>query len=355
LNKLNFIFIKMRIFFILYTFLIFIIPAFGQTDIDGFLYFSKRFADSKKYEEAIAEINKAIDIKPSNAGLYLQRAHLYGQLQNSAAALENVLIAVSLKPDDLDFLEHCATELNLSGNYEESLKIAERLISSKERDKMLLGYRISYRTRFLKQDFTGAIEDIITSRDIDGAYWEGRELYIDADKKESFTDGLLVETLNHLKDDSKIFAYYEALFAIIEQMEKKDFGSIHGRLMLYSMDCDLYARYALIYEEKHTPAETSALLENYAKEFSLEKRAEVFQRMKKYELAVKDLTEVLKTTSIKPYYLIMRGDIYILLKQFDRALADYETAVKIDKEYSETAKRKISEAQRMKNEITQTK
>jgi tetratricopeptide (TPR) repeat protein len=345
----------MKLLFIFCTCFIFVFPAFGQADINSFLYFSRRFADSKKYEEAIDEINKAIDVQPSNASLYLKRAHLYGQLQNRAAALENVLIAVSLKPDDVDFLEFCAKELDLSGNYDESLKIAERLISSKERYKTLIGYRISYKTRFRSGDFAGAIKDIITSGDIEGAYYEDQELYTDADNRLSISDGLLVKTLNRLKDDPKIFAYYESLFAIIEQLRKKEFGSVIGLSMRYLMDCDLYARYALVYEEKHTPAETSVLFDKYAKEFSLEKRAEVFKRMKKYELAVRDLTEVLKTTQTQPHYLIFRGDVYLSLKQFDKAIADYEAAGRIDKEYSDSVREKISEAKKLKGEINQPK
>ena len=337
---------------ILCTF-IFVIPAFGQTDIQDLLDSSRRSEFSKNYQEAINQINKAIDIEPSNPNLYLRRAYFYGHIEDKNAALENVLIAISLKPNDSSFLEESVEALNFSGNYEESLKIAKRLMLSNERGSVDSGYRIRYKTRFQLKDFAGTIRDIIKIGDIFGAYYDGKEQFTNGKGSAFWTDGLLMETLNALKDDPNIFAYYEELFKIIK--EKGEGASTTGTMMmLYSMRIDFSAGYAKIYEEKHTPAETAVLFAKYGKDLGLETRATIYKKMGRYELAVKDLADVIKFTRNQSSYLVQRGDLYMLMRQFKEALFDYTAAKRIDKEWT-ALDEKIDKAKQSLADAAQSK
>lgn len=343
-----------------------IIPVFGQPVIDGFLYFSHKFEREKDYRAAIAEIDKAIELQPGNASLYLKKGRLYANLKDKNAALENLLIAVSLKPDDINFLEFCAAALNLSGNFEESLKIAERLLAvaekislnqkptTEQRMSILTGYRIRYKTRFLLEDYHAAIEDIIKSGDLIKAYWEGRETKVDAALFiTSETEGLLEKTLHALKDDPKIFGYYNEIFRILEERRKTSFISNFMIMTLNEpVTTFLYADYAALFEKNHTKAETAALFDRYAKDLGIYKRVEIYKKLEKYELALKDLDTIMKSIrdkSGKSSNIVGRGNIYFLMNQYEKAISEYEKAKKIYQElnYEMTdLDEKIAEAKR---------
>lgn len=350
------------------TIFILIVPGFGQESIDAFLYYSHNFEREKDYQSAIAEINKAIDIQPGNASLYLKKGRLYGNLKDKNAALENILIAISLKPDDVKFLEFCAAALNLSENFEESLKIAERLLSLREKlstdrrilagqkNTILTGYRIRYKTRFLMKDYSAVIEDVIESRDVVHAYNEGKEIKVDPVYYfiASETEGLLEKTLRELKSEPDIFKYYSELLRVLAEIKKSlIINPLRGLMMIEPVNVSLYADFAVLYEETHTKSETSALFERFAKDLGIDKRAEIYKKIGKYDLALKDLNELLKSNRDKSGRLSLigkRGDLFVRMNQFDQAITDYETAKKIyeDLNYkdSEYLDKKIAEAKR---------
>ena len=76
--------------------------------------------------------------------------------------------------------------------------------------------------------------------------------------------------------------------------------------------------------------------------------------MGRYELAVKDLTEMLKSTRNQSSYLVQRGDLYMLMKQFKKAFLDYTTAKEIDKEWT-TIDEKIDKAKQLLADAAQSK
>ena len=79
---------------------------------------------------------------------------------------------------------------------------------------------------------------------------------------------------------------------------------------------------------------------------SLATRAEIYEKLQEYEAAITDLTKFLETTEYKPYYLLKRGDLFVLNKQFDKAIADYEAtkAIEDDEGFQRTIADRIRDA-----------
>lgn len=287
--------------FVLLVIYFFTVPALAQKDIQSFLDTAKGFEYNRKYMEAIAEINKAIEIEPNNSSLYIMRAADYVHLRNNRAVLEDVQTAISLKPNDIDLLAEGARQLYLSAQYEESVNIANLLISLGERGYHL-GHILRYPNKFKVKDYVTTIEDIIKSRDALSAFEKGIKPNYSGERRMNYSEGLLFITLNNLKDDANIYNYYDELFKYFE--EKREGPSTLGSsLMLHSFWLNLYANYTILYEEKRTPAEVTALFNKIEKKIGLENRAEIYKILGRYNLAIKDLSKVLESTKHKPHYL----------------------------------------------------
>lgn len=307
------------------------LAARSQTDVESFLTSAKRFEYYKRYDEAIAEINKAIEAGADEPDLYLKRAAVYSRLKNDAAVLADVQTAISFKPDDEMLQEEGARQLYLSGQYEEAIKIGERLIAANV--KSCVGYRIRYRNRFQLKNYVGAIEDILKSCDVMFAH----------------SEKILSKTLDELKGDPRIFTYYDELFKFLEQLEYSP-STMASLIADQSLKITLFAHYAMLYEERESSA-AAALFDRYASELGLENRADVYREMRRFDAAIEDLSKVLEYTKNKSYYLVKRGDLYVLANQPDKAIADYKSAKAIDKDLNpqildekiEAAKKKILE------------
>lgn len=326
--------------FVLSVICFFIVPVSAQQDVESFLDTAKGFEYNRKYTEAIAELDKAIAVEPNNSSLYIMRAADYVHLRNNRAVLEDVRTAISLKPKDMDLLADGAQQLYLSGQYEESVNIADLLISLGE-DGFYRGHRLRYLNKFKAKDYAATIEDIIKSRDFSAAFEEGVEPNFSSEIRVDYSKGLLFITLNNLKDDANIYSYYDELFKYFEQA-KEGSSTMGSSLRLHSFWLNVYASYAVLYEEKRTSDEAAALFDKIEKENGLENRAEIYKIMGRYDSAIKDLSKALKTSGEKSYKLLKRGDLYLLNKQFKEALVDYETAMKLNKEVENYASEKIA-------------
>lgn len=327
---------------ILFAIIFCVFPTFGQQDVQSFLDTAKNFEYDKKYDKAIVEINRAIEIEPNNSALYLKRANLYIHLKNNQAVLEDVRTAISFKPEDVRVLADGAEQLYLSRQYEESINIADLLISLGD-ESQYLGYRFRYLNKFQLKDYVGTMEDIIKSHGALSAFQEKVKLN-NLDKLD-YSESLLINTLNNLKNDPNIYSYYDELFKYFEDMREGP-STMAGQLILRSYWLNLYANYAKLYEEKRTLAEVADLFNKIEREGGLQNRAEIYEMLGRYNLAIKDISKLIESSDEKSYKLLQRGDLYALNNQFKAALADYEMAKKLDKEVKDRANEKIALAKK---------
>lgn len=360
---------------ILFIFLLFNIPVFAQTQLQPYLYNAKRFANEQKYAEAINEIskaifiepneiglyliradyyrklkntqafqtdidtaisivNKAITIEPKNAKLYLKRANIYAFAGNKSAVSKDVKTAISLNPNDFEILRGSRWQLTSIGDYEESLKIADKII------ELNATQPLDFTSRFLiklgLKDFHGAVEDGIRSLEL-------------ADiTKTIFTSAGVHQILqNKLQDDENLPNYYERILVILDKRALL-FNDLIIQNNSKSKSLDQFKGW-----QEMTFREIKEILKSYIelcqKKGMLDKADELIAQITKYE--PKDLSQKfsnemeLKQKVIK---LIIRGDSFLAKKQYEKAIDDYQAAIILNN--SEEAHRKLFQAIQIKVE-----
>lgn len=364
---------------ILFLFLLLNFSAIAQTQTQIYLYNAKRFANERKYVEAIDEIskaivfepneiglyliradyyrkaknvqafqtdidtafsivNKAIETEPKNARLFLRRAYIYYFAGNKAAVSEDVKTAISLNPNDLEILRESRRQLASIGEYEESLKIADKIISldaSKPSDVY---------SRFLikknLKDSRGAVEDGIKSLEL-------TDITINL-----FALGDIHQILqNELKDDENLPGYFERILIIFENRAL----NLNNLTPQNSSNPQSNEQFARTIKAKHEIAfrEIKAILKSYIEFYQknrmLDKADELIERISKYE-PVEWSSKFCDEMRInqKVLRLIARGDSFFAQNQYEKAMEYYQEAIKLNN--SKEAHQKLFKALQMKVE-----
>lgn len=297
---------------ILFIIICFTVPAFAQVeDAHDLFYRVRRLELNKNYDDAIKVISRAIKLQPDNPDFYLERAFLNSMLKNDQGVIEDVQAAIALKPDDYQLAERGAMRLIAIGQYEESLRLAENLLS-KNAEGRYYGYKIRYQTRLQLKNYQGAFDDVI----------EGHLVL------RAISEGLMSKILYGLKDDPKIDEHFDKLFKFLE--ERKDGPMTTGTAMALQRDrLILYADYAQYYRENHNAAEVDRLFDKYEKELGLYGRAGVYERLGNYDAATADLIKSLKSAAKVGEYLKNCGDSYFIFGKLEKSIELYEAAKKI--------------------------
>jgi tetratricopeptide (TPR) repeat protein len=337
------------ILFILFAVLSLVTPLSGQTKIKPLPDTEKKLAAQKKAFEAIEEISQAIARQPNNAELFLSRARNFAVLQNQQAALQDVQIAFSLAPTNEIVLMNGEAILRYTHQIDELIKLTTSLINADKTNYQAYIIRARAKSNSLR-DYAGAFEDALITLELNPTEYE---------------IGSILAGLRSLKNDKNILNYYERVFELFERQIKKveatgarvyvnpeinpsvtenTLASLRSNLRYFMLMC------AGVYEEKGEIEKAQKML---AKAVTVEAnsrgfaaRADYYKQKGKYREALEDLTraieyeeedeksnppafEVFKGESKhkRVGFLISRGDLYVLLKQYDKAIADYDLSV----------------------------
>ena len=342
----------------LFIFLLFNIPAFGQFDkpLDSRL---NRIYRDMSNEDAITELTKDLGVDPNNANLFLERADNYLKLNNYEAALFDVKSAVSLKPKDLYTLCESLRILIRSGQVYEGMKIAESIIALDSTKP--IGYVARSEVKFADKDYKGAFEDILKS-------------YQFAPLDKRLDTGRVFFILNlFLKNDENILNYYNQILAVIEDrliyaaQKHKDqpkFTKLADRELrkpvvsnlqstLFAAVTHIYIIKVKMYEEKGQFEKADEMIERigqYEPQFlSLYARIRFNSSKKRHEKKLADWTKLIEILEEYPDFQSLmyenRGDLYVFLKKYEEAIADFKSAIALDKKLEPKLKEKIIEAE----------
>ena len=221
-------------------------------------------------------------------------------------------------------------------------------------------YKTRAEEKFALKDYVGALEDSITainSISFAGDYKKDSTARNAAEKMLN-SEVVLQTTRKYLKDDERIFYYYNQLFdALKDKIEisvNQDVQeSIKRRQMIPKNPADenvvefytaaahleeLMTDCAKLYVERGQPEKGIQLFQKIInldlpnKYFRYSHRANFYIELKKYQAAIDDLTLALsgddKVSPQGPDYILYlnkRGRLYEAVNQFDKAIADYET------------------------------
>lgn len=376
----------------LFLFLLFNIPAFAQTQLQSYSYNAKQFANEQKYAEAIEEITKAIVIQPNeislyliradyykklkntqafqadvdmaisiinksieeepkNAELYLKRAGIYNYAKNKQAVREDVNTALSISPNDIKILRGSRSQLSSIADYEESLKIADKIIflNSSEPDDF---YSRAVIKRKL-EDFRGAMEDYIKGLEITDMYKTIYEL--------KYIYRFLDEELSNYEN---VLSYYERILVILDKRATFPYNTI--RQLSNNPQLNEQINRASNKNNRETAFRNimqilKICIELYQKKGMLDRADELIEQITKYEpkdlslqfrnemqLKIKAIRDEVQINQ-KVARLIARGDLLLAQKQYEKAIDVYQEAIKLNN--SKEANQKLFQALQMKVEI----
>ena len=87
-------------------------------------YFNRGFSFDKlgRFDEAIRDYTKAVDIDPLNAFAYYNRGISYDRKGDFTSAIENFTLALKLDPNNPDFYHNRGFSHRKLGNYEAAIE-----------------------------------------------------------------------------------------------------------------------------------------------------------------------------------------------------------------------------------------
>ncbi|HEX8288701.1 MAG TPA: tetratricopeptide repeat protein [Pyrinomonadaceae bacterium] len=288
---------------------------------------SEEFSLNNKIPEAIAELSKAILIRPDDASLYLQRAELYFGVPNYKLVSQDVKKAVELKPGNkqtvltaarfLRNIRDCAESLNLINSYINNHPESDDVIYARAHSRMCLG------------EWMEAYADMSTAVRLAPQNSHYRTTQIGLLSKIGYDDlsaDQFEQFLTTLKE-----SYSKADF----QTERENFGRQISELYR--------VRAGTHHAKKNETAEFADLAESinyYKKDFNYRMRAKIYFDHQMYEKALEDYTKAIELSPKDSLFRVERADVYVLAGKFDEALKDYAEAVKLDRGLSEIVEAK---------------
>lgn len=411
--------------FLLFSIFLFAVPAFGQMGIittdaklralekegkydeaiadineriknqpdNGELYLRRAefLKLQNKLDEAIADISEGIKVNPDNPTFYIARAEYYNLAKNINAVLRDVQIAASLAPNKGGILNVGTRELARAEQYKESIKLADFYLAQNAFDDVassrikFLAYKIRGENKFALKDYSGALEDSITAIDFIQLKGDWNEYHNAQSSLIQMTksDVVIQTTQNYLRNDKRIFGYYERLFDALQsktEMSTEREVSEHIEFLKrikadkptgLSMVGASSSRYlyqlmfycAALYIEKNQVEQAEKLLKRVvelklpAKWMRYAERANFYVELKNYRAAIDDLTFVISDDEdMRAYrpgsiqFLYQRAGLYEIVNEFDKAVADYEAIKTIDPRNETAANAMILKARQKQTE-----
>ena len=269
----------------------------------------------KDFNQALFYLNKEIELSPNESLGYISRANLLSNnLNEPKKALEDYDRAASLAPDNADIYSRRAKYHENQKKYQKSLDDYSKAISIDPTNK----YHLFNRAVLLQN------------------YFNNYEL--------ALKDYLSIEVL----DKKKEFAESEYLYNNIAQLYRYRIKDNKSALTYYTKEIEISPQETLGYINRASfylteLNDTEKALADYNKAIALEKnnfehfyyRAEVYEKMGKYQSAFKDYSTAIELNPDDIYSLFSRA----LLAQgelmdYDSALADYLRIERLDKDNS---------------------
>ena len=108
-----------------------------DADVTDLLYTSRAFVynELKKYDEAIEDYNKAIELAPDNAKIYDERGLIYDKLEKYDEAINDFTKAIQIAPNSSKFYRSRGSSYGALGKYDEAIGDFTKAIQLDPNDK----------------------------------------------------------------------------------------------------------------------------------------------------------------------------------------------------------------------------
>ena len=297
------------------------------------------YSDLQKYELALSDYNKAININPNYAKAYLNRGNLYHNQQKYELALADYNKAIKINPNLVEAYYNRGSlysdlqkyELALS-DYNKAIELDSNLAEAYSNRGNIYYYQQKYELALA--DFNKAIE---LNRNDAIAYNNRGNLYHNQQKYElALSDFNKAIELNR----NYAIAYYNRGI-LYQDLQKYDLA-----LSDYSKAIEINPNYAYAYLNRgnlYSDLQKYELaLSDYSKAIEINpnyayaylNRGNLYSDLQKYELALSDYSKAIEINPNYAYAYYNRGILYRDLRKYDLALSDYSKAIEINPNYA---------------------
>lgn len=324
-----------------------------------YYYLGVVYSDKKDYDNAIANLSKAVELDPEDDFAWYDRADVYLKKGEYALAISDYTKVLELDPDDDDTLYARAEAYIKNGQYDEAEKDANRLISILSNDAS--AYSLRGRAKYGKGKYEWALNDfnkaIEKSPKFAEAYnnrgnarnklgqqgkalndfLKARDLGFEVDKSQ-------LDELLKLRSEGKIPSWEVAEARLHFDAGKEYYRGVGPKdkaIAEFTMAIELDPVYAAAYLYRGMAYYNKGQLENSAADFAkfaeldpkdarlYGTRASFYRKQDKYGEAVNDYSKAIKYDPKNTENYYWRGQIYMKTGKHEAAILDYTKLIEI--------------------------
>ncbi len=296
----------MKTFSLLFLSIILFAVSVNAQSAKKFYKTAATFQESGKYQDAIDNYTKALDMDPTYVKAYIARAESSIKLNKFEDALVDYERASTLEPKEEEYAYKTAEYAFMLKKYEMTIKFADKALVNDK--KMLDAHHLKIRSLYHIDKLDEALEAASKAVDIKKTY----QTYYDKS-----------EILYAKKEYKQAQDYYQ--MAIGEDVKNID-GYIGIANAYYHQN---------LFDQSISAANSALGIDQRCKDAYWIRSLAYFKKVD-YLSAINDLSQIIvlypKADYIKDVYF-KRGDAYFDFKQHINAINDYTSVIDIDKDY----------------------
>ena len=258
----------------------------------------------EKPEQQIADLDKAIELAPTNPMIYRQRAGVYQRSGKLDEATKDLRKVIELDDDNIDALGSLAESLGRLQRFEEAIKLANEAIKTEPESST--GYELRARIYIMQEDGEKALADLSKA--------------IELNPKGVVP--LLLRATIYLTDDK-----LEEANADLDRVQ-----AINPNVP------QLYLLRAGVFEQREDYLQAAKILEVILRFAPNDEQMRLrvamdYSMAEEFENAIKHVNVVIQGNNESWLAYYSRADIYLSMGEHAKAIEDYERAYEINKEY----------------------
>ncbi len=333
--------------------IMFAAAANGQS-AKNFYKAGDKFLDVNKYEDAILQYTKAVDLDPEYEKAYVARAFAYEKMGDFAQAAEDYERAIVFLPKDE--VVHCQAgkAYYLSGEMGKALAKLNKAISRKS--NYLDAYQVRTKVYLGLGRYDEALEDCkkalrLKENEVNlynlGQVYEKLELFDQAE--EAYQQSI--------RKNNNVVDSHFALAQLSFKMDKLAIGmnAVNNVIRINSRHKEGLMLRARIYARQMNISKAvddiSMALNLFSSDPELyELRGDFYQQLSRHSDAIVDFTNVLELDTANAEVFYKRAGSYEFMRNFEDAMSDYEKLLELS-EYDGNAQRLYAQAEERMFEI----
>lgn len=322
------------------------INGFGQNP-NQMIKAGHRFMDGMKYDAAIEQFTRAIDVDPNRPDGYLARAQAYEKMKKYDEAYRDIEKALVLAPNNVNVLYNAGRICNLLGKYEEALTHLNRVTAIEKRNKDVYPEKVETLLQLGRYDQALKASDTaqLLRKDVRNMYDRGRvyvSLNNDVLAKREF-EAAIRKDRNY---DPPRLALVDIL--IREKKLGEALGQCNAMIGRNDRNADAYTARSRIYvASMDFPNAINDISKNIVMEPNEPEhyfvRGQYYQKFNQHSNAINDFSKYISLRPDNPNVYFARAASYEETMSFDRAAEDYKKITALS-EFDERARRRLKEA-----------